>query len=325
MPTLAELIAAAPDGTIDNPTVIDGNGETFVDEETVLIAGRHHLTVANLRLEANTDGTDAFAWTDKRNWPRNRSHFCVNGASSYITFDNVAVRGPNANGGTGQDAYVGRLEAQHAFQLDQDSDHITLRNCEASYIYGDCVYVRATNIAVDDFHGHHNGRQGFAFTDCADVLVRRLSLHDIRRAMFDLEPNSTTGSIRRVTVEDGVMSHGRLLGVASGGKGGDLGDIIFRRCSWEYTTGPVKFLTPEGTRRGPIMFEDCSFRVPGIDGAAFQFDHIDGLTFRRVTAVAANPQREPTGVRLFDCNQARIGQLDFTGFAVDVFVSKAAA
>jgi len=325
MSTLAELIAAAPDGTIDAPTVIDGNGETFVDEETVLIAGRHHLTVANLGLEANTDGTDAFAWTDKRNWPRNRSHFCVTDASSHITFDTVAVRGPNVNGGRSPEASVSRCEAQHAFQIGQDSDHITIRNCEASYIYGDCAYMRATNVTIDDFHGHHNGRQGIALNNCADVLIRNVNLYEIRRSMFDLEPTSTTGSIRRVTIEDCVMSHARLTGVACAGRAGDVGDITFRRCSWEYPGAAVKFLTPDSTRRGPLTFEDCTFQIGGSDGAAFTFDHIDDLTFRRVTATAAAPNREPTGVRLFDCHNARVGQLDFTGFAADVVVLREAA
>ena len=323
LPTLAELIAATPDGAPGVPSVVDGAGATFVDESTVRITGRHHLVIRNLRLEANTDGSGVAPWASggtSINWPRNRSHIRIDGGSSNITIENVTVRGAHPNGGTDENAYVAAFEAQHGFDIDDGSTFVTVRDCTVTDVYGDFVYIRANRVTVEGLIASRNGRQGVAITNASDITLRDMNLSYVRRSMVDIETNTATNQARRIAVEDCVFDRARLLGLACKGQGSNVGDITFRRCSWTKTGAPViSFETPVGQRRGPLTFEDCTATVTGSPRAGFEFARIDGLTFRRVTA-SAPATRNMRAVTLIDCGTSFVGPNSLTGFGSDVAV-----
>ena len=305
-PSLDDLIAAAPDGTAETPTVIDGGGQTFVSEATVRITGRNHLVLRNFKLTAVTDGTGAPAWVSS-SWPRNRSHLRVDGGSTGITFEQVEVVGPNAAGGTSSGAYVEALEAQHAFDIDDNSTFVTVRNCRASYVYGDFVYVRANDVLVEGCVFNNNGRQGIGITNALRATVRNNELTQVRRSMVDLETGLSWQQVRDITITGNTFREGRLLGVACKGSGSNVSNIVIDGNTFlgHMGTPTISFDTPVGHKRGPITVTNNWIRTGGSPSAGVDFKRIEGLTFAG-NQMSAPADRNMTAIGLAGCPWALI-------------------
>lgn len=151
-------------------------------------------------------------------WPRTRSHISIKNCSNLVLM-NIKVRGPHINGGTGNDAFVGRLEAQHALQI-ADSENIIVHNAKLSHIYGDGIYLRRVkNVQIYNSHIHHNGRQGIALVDVNGVILSENKLEHIRRAHIDIENNSDREVVENIIIDNNTFGPSRLKWIANGGRG----------------------------------------------------------------------------------------------------------
>lgn len=320
-PSLIDLIAAAPDGTPEAPTVIDGQGATFVHEETVRVSNRHHLILRNFTLRAYTDGAAAPQWLYLQ-WPRNRSHLRVDQGSSNILIENVTVIGCNPNAGVSAAAYVAALEAQHAFDIDDGSTFVTVRACQASDIYGDFVFIRAKDIVVEDCNFARNGRQGIATSHSERVRISRNRLDQCRRSFFDLEADLDVSILYDITIEDNITGTGKLLWLACAGQGSNIRRIIVRRNTMlGYCGTPViSIQTPAAHRRGPFTIEDNTFLVGGSPQPGVEAVRIDGFTFNR-NRMQLQKIRNMTGVRLIAPTGVSMTGNVFIDGAVDYVVA----
>ncbi len=77
----------------------------------------------------------------------------------------------------------------------------------------------ATNITIvgNTFTG--SGRQGIALTNADQVVVKRNDISEIRRSIFDFEPNASDGTVTNVRIARNVIGRARLNSIAAGGKG----------------------------------------------------------------------------------------------------------
>jgi Right handed beta helix region len=298
---LQQLIDATPDGD-----VVDGGGRTFASEATVRITGRHHLALRNFKLTAVTDGAGAPAWSPP-SWPRNRSHLRVDGGSTHITFDNVEVVGPNAAGGTSSGAYVPALEAQHAFDVDEGSSFVTIRNCRASYVYGDLAYIRGNDVLVEGCTFTNSGRQGIAITAALRVVVRGNTLDQIRRSHVDIETNLAWQQCRDITITGNLFKAARLLGVACKGAGSNISHITIDGNTFlgHMGTPTISFDTPVGHKRGPITVTNNWIRTGGSSAPGVEFKRIEGVTFAG-NQLSAPADRKMTAIALVGCPWALI-------------------
>jgi hypothetical protein len=312
--TLTELIAATTDGG-----TLDLGGQVFNVEETVRVSGRSGLTLRNFTINADTDGTTATTWMASR-WPRNRSHLRIDGGSTNITVENVTVCGANPNAGRSDAAYVAALEAQHAFDID-GADGVTIRNCRAFDVYGDFVYIRSSNVVVENCTFARNGRQGFAIARGSNIRISRCVMDEMRRSTFDLEPNTTTDVIDNVIVEDCSTGFGRLLWFTVGGPGSGVRNVTIRRNTMRGASGTpaLSLVARSGSRRGPFTVTDNVINPNGSPVAAVVVTGIDGLTFTG-NKVNTPANRAMTGLRATDSTGLKFSRNTFVGTGVDITV-----
>lgn len=191
------------------------------NERTVLLQGIENDTIYFTgTLNAVTDGSSVLPvpGQNSRKWPRNRSHIRLVNCKNVVLM-NPKVIGPNKDGGTGQAAYVSALEAQHAVEV-EDSQNITIIGLQASYIYGDGLYVRRTDgLYLKNSHIHHNGRQGIAIVDSKNITIRNNHLEHIRRAHIDIENNNNKEVSENIAVLKNRFGPSRLKWIANGGRG----------------------------------------------------------------------------------------------------------
>jgi hypothetical protein len=314
MMTLQELISATPDGAI-----LDLGGQVFNTEDTIRVTGRTGLTLRNFTINADTDGQTATPWLSHL-WPRTRSHLRVDGGSTNITVENVTVSGANPYGGQNL-GYVAAFEAQHAFDID-GADGVTLRNCQGFDIYGDFVYIRSSNVVVEDCRFARNGRQGIAVTSGSNIRISRCVMDDMRRSCFDLEPNLVTAVVDGVTIEDCSTGVSRLLWLTAGGQGSGVRNVTIRRNVQRGSSGTpaISLAAPVGHRRGPFTVTDNVLAPQGSPRAAVEAVRIDGLTFtgNKITTPA---NRHMTGLRAIESTGLRFSRNTFVGTAVDIAVA----
>lgn len=208
-------------------------------------------------------------------WPRTRCHVLLKNSKN-ITIEGLKVIGPNSNGGTGSAAYVGALEAQHAIWV-ADCENITIDGLDASYIYGDGIYLRrVNNCVIKNSLIHHNGRQGIAIIDSSNVIVYNNHLHDIRRSHIDLENNSDKEMQRNIVIDDNLFGRSRLGWIANGGRGRTEDVIISNN-----TLDKDDFMVTMG--RGPLtknvtIINNKSNQFRGNpQGTIMRFFNVDGL------------------------------------------------
>ena len=318
--TLQNIITATPDGAPGAPNVIDLGGQVFNTEETIRVTGRNWLTLQNFTINADTDGTTATPWMTNR-WPRTRSHLRIDGGSTNITVENVTVSGANPNAGRSDAAYVAALEAQHAFDID-GADTVTLRNCQGADVYGDFVYIRSSNVVVEDCVFARNGRQGIAIAAGSNIRISRCVLDEMRRSTFDLEPNTATDLIDNVIIEDCSTGIGRLLWLTAGGQGSGVRNVTIRRNTMRGLSGTpaISLAAPTGSRRGPFAVTDNVLLPQGSPRAAVETARIDGLTFTG-NKITTPTSRYMTGVKATDSTGLSFSRNTFIGTATDIAVN----
>lgn len=269
---LLDFVAGVPDGaTISLPA-----GARYRVEGSIDIAYRHGLTI-----EGN--GARIFATTPG---DRTRRHVRVLGGSD-IVIRNLVVEGANPFAGVGEAAYHRDREAQHAFEF-IGVDGAELDRVRASDVYGDFVYVGKDNSTQQwgrNIWVHHsvferNGRQGVAVTAGEHVLIEHNVIAEVRRATFDLEPNTARGGAIDITVRNNQIGRGRLLFLAAVGQAGRVEDV---RVVGNTLTGKamnVNVVAPDGSRRARILIADnvSDRKFGSMTGRLMEFQGIDGLT-----------------------------------------------
>jgi hypothetical protein len=241
-PQLASWIASVPDNSVlsfpkDACYEIDGT-LGIEDRRDLLIEGN------GATLKAKTEGD------------RNRAHLRIR-RSSNITVRGLVVRGANPAGGTGDAAYRPKLEGQHAFDLGR-VDGVLLDDVQAYDVFGDFVYIGggdtpSTNVTVRNSHFARNGRQGISVTNGEDILIEANFISDVRRSLFDLEPNGKTGRALHVKLLFNRTGRVHNFWLASKGAGSDVGDVLARGNDMQAASGNVAWVrTPPwlGPRKG---------------------------------------------------------------------------
>jgi hypothetical protein len=230
-----------------------------------------------------------------------------------IVFRDLTVRGVHPNGGTGEGAYVERLETQHGFKFlstaGAELDHVTVTD-----VYGDFVYLGrdsrlkkpCRNIWIHDSTFARNGRVGIGITDAYNVIIERNRLDDTRRSVIDLEPNSQTWKISKVFILNNTIGDGRLLFLASHGQG-PVDDVVISGNVLPHHSLTIDVLPPEGYRRSNwIVTNNVSDTT--VNSRPMRFFSIDGLV------VMNNTQRvrggDP-GLVLTDACGTRVSGNDF--------------
>lgn len=253
------------------------------------------------RVRIHAQGCETFAMTEG---DRTRSH--VNIVDCLGTaIHGLKVRGAHPNAGTAPEAYVAALEAQHGFNI-VGSPWTHIDKCSAQDVYGDFVYVgksrkqRSVVVGISGFYGKGTGRQGMSVTDCDGWVVTDSCIGDIRRTAFDLEPNSTHGSVTRGTIQRTVVGAGRLNFVSSHGKG-NVSDITVQDITLYRQAMKVSVKSAE-VRRTDWRFEniDSNAGIGNGQKAVMLFEGVDGVTLKSCHQPFQS-RRQMRLARVIDC------------------------
>jgi hypothetical protein len=211
---LNDFIARTPDDTVIRfPT-----GAHYRVEDVVSLLDKHHLTL---------DGNGATLFETTQGY-RERCILSVVGGSD-ITIRGFHLRGANPMGGvTGR--YVASLEAQHGIWL-HGPERVLIDDNTITDVWGDFVYLgarplqpaplRAPSRDVTVVHNTmtRNGRQGIALVAALRVRIADNKISDVRRTVFDMEPNNAGATVADVTIENNLIGTHRLGFVAAWGRG----------------------------------------------------------------------------------------------------------
>jgi hypothetical protein len=279
----------------DSSTIVFPQGARYRVEGTLYFENRRALTLEGngATVFAATDGSKAAPPTKSlaAYWPRTRIHVLFAGGEN-IVVRNLAVQGANPHAGTGDLAYRSSLEAQHGFQFSGvrggELDRVTVTD-----VYGDFVYFGPSNgrpssgIRVHDSHFERNGRQGMAFTGGEDIVIEGNFMSEVRRAHFDIEPNSADNIIRRVTIQKNRFGPGRLLFLAAHGNAGTVEDIAIVDNTLIGKSLNLSVSAPPRSRRARFrIVGNTADRVYGNPGGHLMF-------FQRVDGVEVRGNRNP--------------------------------
>jgi hypothetical protein len=229
-------------------------GAKYRIERTLKVASRNDLRI-------NGNGATFFATVPNLEGdnPRIRSQWEFKDISNLLVEDMI-IRGAHPNGGQTPDAYIEQYEAQHGIAI-HGGERIEVRNIRVTDVYGDFVYVGGSpfkvlglprNVWIHDNYFRRNGRQGVAVTAAFDVVIERNDIADTRRATFDLEPGTGSGSVRNVWIRNNKVGPGRLLFVAGHG-GGDVSDIYIQDNVLTGHHMGIDMAAPGGMRRQNIV------------------------------------------------------------------------
>ena len=315
---LMAFIASVPDSSI----VRFHRSARYRVEGTLLVKNRARLTFDGngATLFATTDGSNVTPPTELANrWPRGRRHFLIEGGR-WIVVRNLTIKGANPNAGTGDAAYNSAYEAQHGFEFagvqGGELEHVTVTD-----VYGDFVYFGPYNgritsqVRVHDSEFERNGRQGMAFTSARDITIERVTMGQVRRAHFDIEPNFVTDTVRRISIRGSKFGPGRLLFLASGGAGGLVEDISVTNNMLYGKPLNVDVKPPLGYRRARYTIRDnTSDTMFGSLAALINIARVDGVDVEGNTN-PLDPRRSMTGVSVTESCGTVIGSNYFSGAA----------
>jgi hypothetical protein len=270
---LAAVIAEAAPGT-----VIDLGGGSFRCDKTLTLTGLAGITLTNGTIWTDDPTGDSSTLAAPSRQARDRSHVRLVGCTD-VTCD-LTIRGANAQGGTGDAAYVEALEAQHGYDVQGGSGNTVTG--EVSYVYGDCAYVgRNAAHTVVYVHGHHQGRQGVAVAQASGVTIRG-SLHDIRRTVIDLEPAKAEWVVQDVLIDGLVVGSHRLTGIAAASSVGVVRDVTVRNVT-ETGSQTLNMVVGNGSnpaRQGPWDIESITMsgKYGSLSPYYLRFTNVDGLS-----------------------------------------------
>jgi hypothetical protein len=265
-----------------------GTRIVFPDRATYRVEGTLWIRNArNLIIDGNGSRIVATTAAD-----RERRHVRVYGGSN-IVIRELTVRGPNTQAGTDDDAWQLALEAQHGFELDGVQGAV-LEDVKVTDVYGDFVYIGmrfgdgdvkfipSRNIHVVSSHFERNGRSGITPNFCEDVLIKNNYIGEVRRATFNMEPPAAGWSIDNVRIVGNTTGDGRLLWLAGGGKGDNVGNILIARNTMLRDTnsgGIVRIGANNdvGGYRGPYVIRDNIFDAGQTPWGLFSFERVRGI------------------------------------------------
>jgi hypothetical protein len=250
-----------------------GKGARYRVEGTLFLKNRAHLTI---------DGNGATVFATTRGAP-DRAQFWIKDGTR-IVFRDLEVRGANPNAGTGEKAYVRKLETQHGFRFEgvngAELDHVQVHD-----VYGDFVYigrdkkrVPSRDVWIHDSAFSRNGRQGIAVTAATNVIIERNHIDHTRRATIDLEPNSRSWHVTNVFVLNNIVGTGHLLFVASHGKG-PVNDVVISGNRLVGHSLTIDSMGPANARRSNWVVVNNISDV-SVHSRPMRFFGIDGLVVR---------------------------------------------
>lgn len=233
---LAAWIASVPDDAVLSLP----EGACYRIDDTLSIEQRTSLRLEGhgATLKAGTEGD------------RTRAHLRIR-QSSNVTVHDLIVRGANPRAGVAEEAYQADREAQHAFEI-LASEGVLLDDVQAYDVFGDFVYIGGSvrlskQVTVRNSRFERNGRQGVAVTNAEDVVVEGNFIAEVRRSLFDLEPNSNKGRARRIQLLANRTGAAHNFWLASKGVGAEVGDVTIRGNVMEAPSGGLMWVrTPEG-------------------------------------------------------------------------------
>lgn len=298
---LASWIASLPDGQPTNPTVVTfGAAATYKVESTLTLLQRSWMTFDWNGSTFICDTTGSIA----------RSHIKIS-RSSNIRVTDLIMRGPNANAGVGDSAYVASLEFQHAFEVVSSTD-VEIDNCTISKIYGDWIYLGMTGsygwcdgVLVHDCTFTSNGRQGFGFVACRNVEVYDNTTVQCRRSLIDLEPNSQAGGCDTIWFHDNTFGSHRLSFIASKGYPASVDNVTIEDNTINGATSIICLPPSPGTRHNWIIRNNVAAAgITPSSSAQWYFNWVDGLTVTGNTQAITNASKYLC--RLSDCTDITI-------------------
>lgn len=190
-------------------------------ESTLIIRGIENDTIHFTgELISITDGGQTLPSNGQpsRKWPRRRAHVRIYECKNLV-ITGLVVIGPNIHGGLSDEAYNTELEAQHAIEI-EDSENITIKDADLSYIYGDGIYLRrVTGAVIENVFIHNNGRQGIAIIDSKNVVIKNNHFDQIRRTHIDFENNNESEVIGNISIVNNKFGASRLNWISGKGKG----------------------------------------------------------------------------------------------------------
>ena len=262
------------------------------------------LFVTDKTLTFDGEGSTFFATT---RGTLERSLWWISGGGGII-FRNLTVHGANPYNGLADKAYNPALAKQHGFRI-EGVDGIELDHVTVTDVYGDFVYIAryadipSTNVWIHDSTFISSGRQGISLIATDDVIIERNTFSAIRRGTIDLEPNGPNQSATNIFVLNNLVGSGRLLFVASHGKGPVDGIVISgNRLHGHALT--IDDVPPKGERRANWIITNNTSDTTS-NQRPIRFINTDGLL------VTGNRQRVPAtvaSVELDDDCGAQISQ-----------------
>ena len=295
------------DSVPNNSTVIFQHGACYRIDGTIHVEHRRGLVIEGNQatFKAVTSGRELGSGARGRaQWDFERD--------DSITVANMTVLGANPDV-----TYVAALEAQHNFNL-AGVTNMLIENVSGGRTYGDFVYVGpqyagqvigSDHVTVRNSHFDRAGRQGMSITQGTNIVFDSNSLGNTARSIFDLEPNSASGNIEHVTIENNSIGHSRLNFLANWGAASKIDDINILNNQLNDHVLSVDVNAPVGARRSNYVISGntSSGAAGNPAGAALIFRHVDNIVVSGNTTVTENYRhmglvalRDTTNVRVTD-------------------------
>lgn len=298
--------------SVPNSSVLSFTPNACYRIDNVLsIPSRSNLTFEgnNATFKAVTEGTSG------------RSHWVI-ARSTNITVRQVIVIGANPHAGLSDEAYRSALENQHGFQI-SGSNTVRLESVKVSDVFGDFVYLGnsgttgwSRNITITGGRFERNGRQGVGLAAVDGVLIENNFFDQMRRATFDIEPNSVEWGVKNVKITNNQIGAGRLilLPITGAKKEAPVSDIEFSNNRISGQDLQIYLNPPTGARRARIIIKnntstskwDCS------TCSLIILRRVDGVVVEGNTQ-NVNPRNKLTIVSVSDGTGVRVLSNNFTG------------
>jgi PKD repeat protein len=300
-------IASVPDGTPENPSVLYFPGTTYHRIDLSLqVVDKNNFTIYGGKFRTLIDRPGSLT----ARHIRTRAHFDILGGSNVMMFG-VEVYGPNPIGGV-DGVYDSTLEAQHGVNV-RGTQGVSVMSCHFHHIWGDFVYfggqsgVWSSAGVVADNVFHHNGRQGIAVVAGHNLLIDNNDIYEVRRSVFDVEPNTNNGGGENITIRNNRIGRKRLNWFASHGKSNKVGNILVEN-NFSTTAmnmdmkGRSDLPETDPQYRGSVIIRnniaDASYGTPR--RAIMKFERYDGIyVYGNEHRVQRN--RDMHGVSFRDC------------------------
>jgi hypothetical protein len=209
-------------------------------------------------------------------WPIRRSRISVLNSTA-TTVKNIRLDGGNAQGQPATYFFGGNcpanmigpctLEGQHALDL-RDNTGVTVDSVTADRVWGDFVYVSASNQATV-IHNHFgqgtpgttgSGRQGLTIVAGTGVAFWDNDMAQASRSMVDVEPNSATAVIADVSIVGNRFGHSNFVTFNLSGAYATVTNLAFQANTLIGQTLDFRVGVPGGSPATPVLGTPNSFK-----------------------------------------------------------------